>query len=174
MNQLSVAMLAADGHYLDLAAQPPSELPEEFHTLVEFGILASQRDALDPIDRALKRVGDTYLAKTEHIHHDWSLVQEYPLSRELLALSRVWRSPDGQDHIIAAKGAPEAIADLCHFDDGRLRQLAASIAVLTDQGLRVLGVARSRFRPVALPAQQHDFEFEFLGLVGFEDSVRPT
>ena len=64
----------------------PAELPEIFHGLVEFGILASQRAALDPIDRALKRVGDEYLAKTEHIHDDWSLVQEYPLSRELLAL----------------------------------------------------------------------------------------
>jgi Ca2+-transporting ATPase len=45
---------------------------------------------------------------------------------------------------------------------------------MTDRGLRVLGVARSRFRPVALPSQQHDFDFEFLGLVGFEDPVRPA
>jgi Ca2+-transporting ATPase len=174
VNQMSVAMLAADGQYLDLGAQPAGELPEEFHTLVEFAILASQRDALDPIDQALKRVGNSYLAKTEHIHHDWSLVQEYPLSRQLLALSRVWRSPDGHDYIIAAKGAPEAIADLCHFNDRRLRELSSSIATLTDQGLRVLGVARSRFRPIDLPPQQHDFDFEFLGVVGFEDPVRST
>jgi P-type Ca2+ transporter type 2C len=174
LNQMSVAMLAAGSRNLDLHVQLAAGLPEEFHTLVEFGILASQRAALDPIDLALKRVGDTYLAKTEHIHNDWSLVQEYPLSRQLLALSRVWRSPDGQDCIIAAKGAPEAIADLCHFDDGRLRELSTSIATMTDQGLRVLGVARSRFRPVELPPEQHDFDFEFLGLVGFEDPVRPT
>ncbi len=174
LNQMSVAMLAADGRYFDLRVRPPGQLPEHFHTLVEFGILASQRAALDPIDRALKRLGDAYLAQTEHLHNDWSLVQEYPLSRQLLALSRVWRSPDGQDYIIAGKGAPEAIADLCHFDDGRLRELSASITTMTDQGLRVLGVARSRFRTVQLPSQQHDFDFEFLGLVGFEDPVRPT
>ena len=174
LNQLSVSMLAADGRSLDLPVPPPGHLPEEFHTLVEFGILASQRAALDPIDQALKRVGDAYLATTEHIHTDWSLVQEYPLSTQLLALSRVWRSPDGQDYIIAAKGAPEAIADLCHFDDGRRRELGPSIATMTDHGLRVLGVARSRFRAAELPPQQHAFDFEFLGLVGFEDPVRPT
>jgi Ca2+-transporting ATPase len=174
LNQMSVATLAVAGRSIDLDASPPGELPEEFHTLAEFGILASQRAALDPIDQALKRLGEAYLAKTEHLHDDWSLVQEYPLSPALLALSRVWRSPDGHDYVIAAKGAPEAIGDLCHFDARRLSELAASIAALTDRGLRVLGVARSRFRSIDLPSQQHDFDFEFLGLVGFADPVRPT
>ena len=32
---------------------------------------------------------------TEHLHADWELVREYPLSEKLLALSHVWRSPDG-------------------------------------------------------------------------------
>ena len=174
LNQMSVAALDADGRHLDLAVQAPGKLPEDFHELVEFGVLASQREGLDPIDRAIKRVGEAYLRNTEHLHDDWSLVQEYPLSRQLLALSRVWRSPDGRDYVIAAKGAPEAIADLCHFDEKRLRELTASIARMTNRGLRVLGVARSRFRPTELPAHQHDFDFEFLGLVGFEDPVRPT
>ena len=173
LNQMSVAMLGTEGKTLDLRARPP-ELPEAFHGLVEFGILASQRAALDPIDRALKRLGDEYLARTEHIHDDWSLVQEYPLSRELLALSRVWRSPDGRDYLIAAKGAPEAIADLCHLDAAGLAELDAAVGAMAARGLRVLGVARARFRPIELPPHQHDFEFELLGLVGFEDPVRPT
>ena len=174
LNQIAVAVLAAGDRRLDLRTHPPRQLPEDFHTLVEFAILASQRVAIDPIDVALKTLGDRDLARTEHLHADWSLVQEYPLSPELLALSRVWRSPDGEEYVIAAKGAPEAIADLCHFDDRRLTELQASLATMTDQGLRVLGVARARFRPVALPPEQHDFDFQFVGLVGFEDPVRPT
>ncbi len=174
LNQLSVAMLFTAGDYYDLRAPSEAPLPESFHELVEFAILASQRDALDPIDHALKTLGDAHLAATEHLHEDWSLVQEYPLSKRLLALSRVWRSPDGDDYVIAAKGAPEAIADLCHFGDVRARELAASIAGMTDQGLRVLGVARARFRQAHLPPEQHDFDFEFLGLVGLVDPVRPA
>ena len=41
-------------------------------------------------------------------------------------------------------------------------------------GLRVLGVARAHFRKRDLPGEQHDFKFEFLGLVGLADPVRPT
>jgi len=174
LNQLSVAMLFTSGEFFDLRAPSETPLPEPFHELVEFSILASQRDALDPIDHALKTLGNDHLAATEHLHDDWSLVQEYPLSKRLLALSRVWRSPDGDDYIIAAKGAPEAIADLCHFDDDRARELAASIAGMTDPGLRVLGVARARFHRAQLPPEQHDFDFEFLGLVGLVDPVRPA
>jgi Ca2+-transporting ATPase len=173
-NRMSVAMLFAAGRYWDLRGSPAHPLPEEFHELVEFAILASQRDALDPIDHALKELGAAHLAATEHLHEDWSLVREYPLSRRLLALSRVWRSPEGDHYVIAAKGAPEAIADLCHFDEPAARQLAESIANMTDEGLRVLGVSRSRFRHADLPLEQHDFDFEFLGLVGLVDPVRPT
>jgi P-type Ca2+ transporter type 2C len=39
--------------------------------------------------------------------------------------------------------------------------------------LRVLGVARSYFQVSELPGKQHDFDFEFLGLVGLADPVRP-
>ena len=40
-------------------------------------------------------------------------------------------------------------------------------------GLRVLGVAKSRFPDGPLPEKQHDFDFEFVGLVGLEDRLRP-
>jgi len=40
-------------------------------------------------------------------------------------------------------------------------------------GLRVLGVACARFHADILPSNQHDFDFEFLGLIGLEDPVRP-
>ncbi|HTY21230.1 MAG TPA: cation-translocating P-type ATPase, partial [Geobacteraceae bacterium] len=141
---------------------------------VEFSILASQRDPFDPMERAIKKFGENYLAHTEHLHGDWTLEREYPLSPELLAMSHVWRAPHGSEYVIAAKGAPEAIADLCHFDKGRQGALMVEVTRMADSGLRVLGVARSCFREEGLPGEQHDFIFEFLGLVGLADPVRPT
>ena len=47
-----------------------------------------------------------WLAGTEHLHADWQLVEDYPLSPALLAMSRVWQSPDRRERLIAAKGAP--------------------------------------------------------------------
>ena len=79
------------------------------------------------MDKAFKDLGKTYLADTEHLHADWELVREYPLSEKLLALSHVWRSPDGGRYVVAAKGAPEAIADLCHLGLDQLGALTAQV-----------------------------------------------
>jgi Ca2+-transporting ATPase len=158
----------------DVDDQKQEPLPETFHELVEFGILASQREPLDPMEKALKELGHRTLAQTEHLHDDWTLVREYPLSQDLLAMSHVWKSRDGQDYVIAAKGAPEAIADLCHFDVAQIQALSAQIASMANEGLRILGVAKAQFKQTSLPGEQHDFIFEFLGLVGLADPMRPA
>jgi len=174
LNRMTVTALHAGGmlHKVgDFLNDPP---PETFHDLVEFSILASQRDPFDPMERAIKDFGEEYLARTEHLHGDWHLEREYPLSPDLLAMSHVWRTQEGSDYVIAAKGAPEAVADLCHFSGPQQEEMMAAVTRMADDGLRVLGVARSRFRQPSLPGEQHDFSFEFLGLVGFADPVRPT
>ena len=125
------------------------------------------------MEKAIRRLGETSLAKTGHLHGDWTLVQEYPLSEEMLSLSHVWKSPDGTDFIIAAKGAPESIADLCHFTKEQTRDLLLNIDRMTGKGLRVIGVAKASFRQAVLPVRQHDFGFEFIGLIGLTDPVRP-
>jgi Ca2+-transporting ATPase len=173
-NQMSVSQMLAEGEVYDLNLHSQEELPETFHQLVEFSILASQRDPFDPMEKAFKALGNHYLAYTEHLHNDWQLIREYPLSRQLLAMSHVWRSPDGTDYIIAAKGAPEAIADLCHFSPAQMQQLSTQITQMANAGLRILGVAKAYFQQPDLPSEQHDFEFQFIGLVGLADPVRPT
>jgi Ca2+-transporting ATPase len=172
LNHMSVARLYANGEFYDVRAHGGEELPEDFHELSEFAILASHRDPFDPIEKALRELGKYYLSGTEHLHDDWALVREYPLSNELLALSLVWQSPEGEDYVIAAKGAPEAIFDLCHFDEAQLDRNTGQMITLANEGLRVLGVARSCFKQTGLPTEQHDFDFEFLGLVGLADPVR--
>ena len=149
-------------------------LPEEFHQVIEYGILASQRDPFDPMETALKKLADENLIDSSHDHPDWELVREYPLSRELLSISRVWKSPEGTDYIIAAKGAPEAIADLCHLGEREMKELKRKVTKLAARGLRLLGVARATFSQNAeLPEIQHDYEFKFIGIVGYMDPIRP-
>lgn len=171
MNTLTVRELRVDGARLLLDGLP---LPERFHELVEFAVLASPVDPFDPMDRAFRDLGDAYLGGTDHLHTNWDLVREYPLSEHLLALSHVWRSPDLAHYVIAAKGAPEAIADLCHLDADRMVALTEQVEEATVGGLRVLAVARARFGAThSLPTEQHEFEFEYLGLIGLQDPLRP-
>ena len=191
LNQMAVQQLFPDRQNTqpyDLGQHSREPLPEFVHELVEYCILASQRDPFDPMEKAFKQLGDRYLADTEHLHGDWQLLREYPLSPHLLAMSHVWQSADGKQYEVAAKGAPEAIFDLCHFTPQQQQSLAAQVSEMANLGLRVLGVARAALtgapppflpphpslNPAHLPAKQHDFPFEFLGLVGLSDPVRPT
>ena len=174
VNRMSIHKLAVNGKVFEVDQSAAEGLPEEVHEIVEFGILASQRDPFDPMEKAFHDLGNSRLEKTEHLHADWSLERGYPLSPSLLAMSHVWKSPTGKDYVLAAKGAPEAIADLCHLDADRTMKIGEDVAAMALDGLRVLGVARGRFSNLTLPGEQHDFMFEFLGLVGLADPIRAT
>ncbi len=181
-NRMAVASLfvpsvhTQSGQSLAIDYRTSMELPEDFHTLVEYSILASMRDPFDPMEKAFHRLGQHFLQGTEHLHRDWRLVQEYALTPGLRAMSHVWRAPAGQFeagvHNVAAKGAPEAIFDLCHLDAATQAHLQAAVDTMAAQGLRVLGVAEARFAGDDWPAISHDFAFAFVGLLGLQDPLR--
>lgn len=173
-NKMILSSLFCDNQFYDTEKNREKALPENFHDLLEYGYLASQRDPFDSIEKEIKITTEKFLQKTEHIHDHWKLVREYPLSKHLLALSHVWESSDRREHVIAAKGSPEAIADLCHFTKEQTKELHDHVKEMTAKGLRVLGVAKSSFIEDFLPDKQHDFEFIFVGLLGFVDPVRSS
>jgi len=102
-----------------------------------------------------------------------TLIKEYGLRPERLAVTQVWRATAGADAIVAAKGAPEAIADLCRLDAVQRAALHAGTAEMAEQGMRVLGIARAAWYGDALPDSPSGFEFRFLGLAGLADPLRP-
>jgi Ca2+-transporting ATPase len=144
----------------------------EFHEIIEYGILSSQTNPFDPMEKAITGMGELYLKGTEHIHKNWEMIKEYPLSKELLAMSRAFSSKGTNVNIIATKGAPEAIFDLCHLDKENKKRLLLAVEELAADGLRVLGVAKATIKTQDLPEIQHDFIFEFIGLIGLSDPIR--
>lgn len=173
LNKMAVTDVVVDDQTHQIPVNATS-LPDAFHEVIEYSILASPIDPFDPMEKAIRVLGEQTLVNTEHLHSTWTLQREYPLNKKLLAMSRVWFSKSGEELVVAAKGAPEAIADLCHFDSLRLAWLNRMIDLLSQQGKRVIGVAHALYNTMTLPAQQHDFEFEFVGLLGLEDPVRPN
>ncbi|MBB4199289.1 hypothetical protein CCR94_21280 [Rhodoblastus sphagnicola] len=173
LNKMTVTALVAEGEHWDVSSQASPELPERFHALVEFSILASRPDPFDPMERAFSDLGEKYLKQTDHIHADWTLAHGYPLQPALLAMSQVWQTKGGTGFVVAAKGAPEAVAELCHLPADRIEILRRDVAALAAQGLRVLAVARAAWATDAWPESQHDFDFDLVGLVGLADPLRP-
>jgi Ca2+-transporting ATPase len=172
LNRMTVAQIFANQHIYDIGMRE-TVLPEELHEVIECSILASPTDPFDPMEKAMKELGARTLLNTEHLRDGWTFLREYPLSDKLLAMSRVWQSPDGQDYLIAAKGAPEAIGELCHFSPAQTIEMKATIEKMAGQGLRVLGVAKAEFNTTQLPDTQHEYDFEMVGLLGLADPVRP-
>ncbi len=178
MNRMAVAELASSEQHF--RPESASELPEHFHLLAEFAMLATPADPFDPMEKAIQHFGHQWLQGTEHVHDGREPEFEYALSGEILAMTRVFASDEPNVHLLATKGAPEAVADLCHLDAAQQGAIRRQVEAMAERGLRVLGVARGRWKGAApapgqsplWPQSQHDFDFDFLGLVALADPPR--
>ena len=169
-NKMTVTKLYNGQNFLTVTNK--NIFPEEFHEIIEFGILSSQTNPFDPMEKAIIDIGAEFLDGTEHLHADWTMEKEYPLSKEMLAMSRVFIRTVDKSKVIAAKGAPEAIFDLCHLNEQEILKYSEAVAQMASEGLRILGVARGTIVPRKLPEIQHDFDFEFIGLIALSDPIR--
>jgi P-type Ca2+ transporter type 2C len=148
------------------------DVPAEFHDLVRFGILASAQEPFDPMEKAFHALGREGTNGAAVPPDDMILVRAYGLRPELLAVTHVWEGGDQDGLLIAAKGAPEAIAVLSGLPEEVVKRVRASVDAMAAEGLRVLGVARARQTHAELPDAPHAFAFEFLGFVGLADPLR--
>ncbi len=146
---------------------PPALLP-----LAESGLLASAPIPFDPMDKAFHELGQAQMTTPDQ---GLELVHTYGLRPDLLAITQVWKSKSGRTRqTVAAKGAPEAIASLCHLSAKDLAAVTKSINTMAAAGLRVLGVASANLSGGKYPPSPRDFKFKFLGLVGLADPLRKT
>lgn len=170
-NRMRVSELVIDG--MRFASAGATVLPECFHRLAEFAMLATPADPFDPMEKAIQRFGSIWLEGTEHMHTGLPLEREYALSPQILAMTRVYPHDAPHRYLLAAKGAPEAIVDLCHLTASAREDIQRQVSAMAARGLRVLGVASGTWQGPSWPSSQHDFAFRFLGLLGFEDPPRP-
>ena len=170
-NRMEVAQFYVGGTFYEVA-EAEGGLPAPFHALVEFAILASEVEPFDPMEKAFHALGARFLVDAGSSHTGWGEVREYGLTQELRAMVKVWRPITGEGFVVAAKGAPEAILELCHVPAGDREAALAAVDLMGAQGLRVLAAAKARFPDGGLPDDPRAFDFEFLGLLGLADPLR--
>jgi Ca2+-transporting ATPase len=171
-NRMAVRQIYARGYVHDVpdGAEP---LDPPVREVVRFGMLASKPDPFDPMEQAIRSLGPRAGPEFPDPPAAWELARAYPLSPELLVMSHVWKSRADGRRLIAAKGAPEAIAELCRLAADARESLLEAVGTLAARGLRVLGIARGTFDRADLPETQNGFEFELVGLLGLADPIRP-
>jgi Ca2+-transporting ATPase len=166
-NRMQVQLLATETHVWRLGSDAALEpaLP-----VLRAAAQASALHATDPMDQALHAASARDLAEIQA----GALVQSYGLRPELLATTNVWDEGQGNFLRVFAKGAPEAIVELCRLPPERKAAILAQMDRFAREGLRLLAVAEGTFDPASgpLPAQQNGFCFSYLGLVGFADPLR--
>ena len=134
--------------------------------LLTAAMWASEQMPFDPMEKAIhagycKLVGPDERSGSHMIH-------EYPLSGVPPMMTHIFKKGAG-GHIIAAKGAPEALF-ACSVLTGDERKLAdKAMQQMTAKGYRVLGVGIAEWENTDFPSAQQDFHFAFKGLVAFYD-----
>ncbi|HYM01945.1 MAG TPA: HAD-IC family P-type ATPase, partial [Stellaceae bacterium] len=172
-NRMAVAELRAGDVVFRPHRQPATSIPDAIRSLADFGVLASAEQPTDPMEVALHALGRDWTELVEAAPKDRTLTRIYGLRPEFLAMSQVWATADPSAHIVAAKGAPEAIAELCRLDTVEVAAMRHAVDEMAASGMRVLGAAQAQVGGLALPDSQRGFPFRFLGLIGFSDPLRP-
>ena len=174
-NRMAVRRLWVAGKELDVQDSMVA-LPSE---LIEIAVLASEREPFDPMEKAYHQLAQERAPAAVEKLNTWTLAHTYPLSAEQLSVAHIWQAQGTDGYVVAAKGAPEAIAKLCALDGVQRAAIHTQVAKMAGDGLRVLAVARGTLSPahgdtLAWPTSQRELRLHFLGLTGLADPIRPT
>jgi Ca2+-transporting ATPase len=166
-NKMVLAQLYNGEQWLDKASF--SEREGVFHNLLLVARQASEIQSVDPMDAAII---DAFSGWGVGVG-DLALIKEYPLQDNLLVVTRVLQPERKQELVVAAKGAPETIFHLCNLSEQEEKRHLLALHKMADRGYRVLGVASASLGTSPFPDHPSGFSFSFIGLLGFEDPVRP-
>jgi Ca2+-transporting ATPase len=171
-NRMTVVELRTNGLIHRPSSADVGMLPDQFAPLVECGVLASAIEPFDPMEQAFHALERATRADRPDPHEGRTLSRAWGLRPELLAVTQAWQSSDNDDHVVAVKGAPEAVARLCRFDAAAMTSLRQDVDAMAAEGMRVLGMARALASELSWPASPTELTFTFLGLVGLADPLR--
>ena len=134
--------------------------------LIRIAMFASEPIPFDSMEIALHEAYARSASGDER--SQYRMIHEYPLSGRPPMMTHIFENRDGK-RIIAAKGAPEALMQVCDLSDEEKISVETALASLTADGYRVLGVGVSEFQGDEFPGRQQEFRFQFTGLVAFYD-----
>jgi P-type Ca2+ transporter type 2C len=151
-------------------------ISDQAKEILETALFACPREPSDPMDSAVHALAEKKLGSTKDNFKSTELIHAYGLRPELFAVVNIL-SREGESHPTAfAKGALEAIAELCQQPEEQLIKIRSEFDKLAKNGIRVLGIAKAVISDITqlheMPETPRGFNFEYVGLIGFADPIR--
>lgn len=165
-NRMSLAQLVGSDGTSVMCDQP---LDAAVRRLLHCAALATDKDGLDPMDRAINEASRKQTE--ESAPGIW--LRRYPVSPSLPIYANAWHTERGTGVYIACKGAPEAVAAQCEMSPEYQKRVLAQAASMAAGGLRVIAAAEAILPGAAeAPAELRSVRFQWRGLLGLADPLR--
>lgn len=131
-------------------------------------LLAALASESNPFDSMEKAIWEAYrLHAGSEANDKWKMVNEYPLEGHPPMMTHVYQQ--GDNKVIAGKGAAERILKASKLDDNSSKKVMQHVRQLAANGYRVIGVASAIHAGDELPVMQDDFNWTFQGLLALYD-----
>jgi Ca2+-transporting ATPase len=166
-NRMQVALIASAGAVWRQGEPMTDWVEDTLHAALG----ASAPIPTDPMDRAIHSA-----ATASELAMPQGLLQSFGLRPDLPATTNVWNGSKEVSAIAFAKGAPEALAELCHLDRPARSRMLREVDELAREGIRLLAVAEADlgWHDDRKPKSQREIAFRYLGLIGFADPLRSS
>ena len=140
---------------------PAARLTEQ--DVLSVAALASRTDSGDPLDAAI----------LDHVPSplDVRRLATYPFTEDRLREAGVFDCDDGRV-LVAVKGAPEAILAICNATDDERNVWMARVGEFAAGAHKVIACARLVMPPDHWRGGEPERDYEFAGLLAFEDPIR--
>ncbi len=141
--------------------------------LLDAALAACELSPADAMEKAIVAFAAEHGAREAAPGPGWQLLLDYDFDPVGKHMSHVWGAPGAGAARIAAKGALEGILAHCAVDEATRRGADEANAGLAGGGMRVLGVAARDLPTAEGDRESHESGLRFLGLLGFQDPLRP-
>lgn len=172
-NRMTVVALIGDGDTGNRGENIASSSKEQ--EILKVALRACADEPNDPMDIAIHALAkDVFQSEISKVKQN-KLIHIYGLRPDLFVVANVFSSMNegSLKHTVYAKGAVEAIAEICHLSADQLDKIKLQAEALAVDGIRVLGTAMvASSSELSLPESPRGFTFEYTGLIGFADPLR--
>lgn len=150
------------------------DLTLNIKTLFSAALFACPQRPNDQMDIAIHKIArETFIESLAGFENS-KLMHSYGLRPDCFAVANLFTLANG-DNILYAKGAVEAVTQLCELSANQLLSIQHQAEKLAQDGVRVLAVAQATINAtqlVSLPESLNEYQFEYIGLIGFADPLR--